>query len=124
MKMVYYISGCAYVERHAPEEGELVGTYEVLERYAVSTAPLADAEEDFDSLLMYEDDIPKEPGVYAVMYTAALRPYQDYFGDYDVDVDIEFVKTVQLDKQEVKYVLSLDDDSDDAILSSFDILQR
>ena len=105
--MSYYVQCCVYVERFEPDEGQEVGDWEKLDTIAVASTPLVDV--DLDVELLFDDGhIPKEPGGYAIMYSACMTGYKDYWGEYDIDVDVQWTQTVPLSKKEVNYLLGVD----------------
>jgi hypothetical protein len=103
--MAYHIIGRIYAERWAPEGTEEVGDFEVLDIHALSDTPYCEAEEDLRWSIFSDTDIPKEPGVYVLMYVASLHPYQDYWGEHDVDIEIEWQKVKRLNEKQAKAVI-------------------
>jgi hypothetical protein len=102
--MTYYVTGRVLVERHKPETDAEEGDLEVLETEAMSTAIFSDPKMDLEESVYSEDDVPKEPGVYAIVYAARMNFYQTFEGDWDASADVEWFKVHQLNDNEAKAV--------------------
>lgn len=103
--MSYYVLGRLFVERFPADDGEDIGDYEILESTATSDAPMSEPETDITDIVFDDADVPKEPGVYALMYVAVLNYRQDYFGEWDVDVEVEWLRVTQLTDEEKKAIV-------------------
>lgn len=118
--MSYYIIGKLFVERFEPEVNEECGDYEILDAVATSSSPLVmDTVMDLEESIFDQSDVPADPGIYAVMYAALLTFKQDYWGEWDIDVDVEWQKVKLLSEEETKFILEENDMSVEDVQESF-----
>lgn len=102
----YYVMGRAFVERREPEQDSIdPGEYEVLWRDATASSPFVEETMEFDDTIFDDSDIPAEPGMYAIMYCARLTGKQDYWGEWDVDVEMEWMKVVRQSDEEAAAII-------------------
>jgi hypothetical protein len=102
--MGYTTLGRMYVERHAPDEGEAVGTFEILEVDGASDTLWAEPLDDLD-WVFNERNLPAEPGIYALSYVIDVSSHTDYWGEVDVDYDVVWSKVVRLSDEETKSLI-------------------
>jgi hypothetical protein len=102
--MTYYVVGRLFVERSEPDEGEDVGGYEILDSMGACSYPECDSTMELNETVFCDSDLPKEPGVYALMYGARVIPYQTYEGEHDVDVEIEWTKAIKLKEEAARTI--------------------
>ena len=101
----YYITGVAFVERYKPDEGKEVGEIEVFDMRAVASIPCCDEREDFECCVYNEEDVPKEPGAYALIYAAYLHFRTDWWGEVDAKAEIMWFKIDALNEGHVADLL-------------------
>lgn len=88
----YYVVGRVAAERFAAGENQKEGDIEVHNVQGLSDVLELDEAEEVRCLMYDEADVPKEPGLYILLYAGTFYPYQDYWGEYDVNVEIDWVK--------------------------------
>lgn len=102
MSSTYHIVARFFVERLAPEGEEAVGTYEIHEEDVLSSSLYCDSDLDIDNALLIDEDLPKEVGVYVLLYALVVTYSQDYYGEVDVDFDVEWSKVERLSYKEAQ----------------------
>lgn len=108
------IAGTLVVERRPKdEESEIQYEFEILSKEASSVYPYSDPKTDlsayFTEDLMYFDDIlPKEIGVYGLTVVLSIRGYQDYWGEWDIDYNEEFLDVQKLSDYDAKAYTGLE----------------
>ncbi|TFH08562.1 MAG: hypothetical protein E4H14_06205 [Candidatus Thorarchaeota archaeon] len=100
----YFVIGQMYVERLEPTEGKN-DDHEVLEHFQSASTFYADSETDVDQYFIIDRFLPKEPGVYSITYAARLDFTKDYYGEVDVDIDIEWSNVERLTDKEARDTL-------------------
>lgn len=78
----YTVMGQVIVERKDDDD------IEVLEQYSFSDKLVyTESDEDLMLSVYNEEDVPRDPGLYVLMYVATLTWFKDYFGEVDVSVE-------------------------------------
>lgn len=88
----YYVVGRIVAERFAVEKDEKEGDIEVHEVQGLSDVLELDEAEEVRCSMYDKADVPKEPGLYILLYAGSFYTHRDYWGEYDVNVEIDWVK--------------------------------
>lgn len=94
--MSYQVLGTLIVGRYAGEDRA-----EMLDYNATSPFFFVEANEDLiNEFYHLEDEVPKEPGIYALSVVLEYTPYETWEGEHDVDSEVIWMKVRKFNEKE------------------------